>query len=100
MLALAVEGAYADVVISTQATQNMTCSGGVCAPTAAGAVLNRSDLATPLAAGHVTVTTTGSGVQAEARATAVSNPELKARWLNVAACWREMAAQLDRLEKD
>ena len=38
--------------------------------------------------------------QAEARATAVFDPELKARWLNVAACWREMAAQLDRQEKD
>ena len=32
--------AGADVTISTAATQNMTCSGGVCVPTATDAVLN------------------------------------------------------------
>jgi len=42
----------------------MTCSGGVCAPTAKNAVLNVGDLETLLASGNVTVTTTGTGVQA------------------------------------
>lgn len=56
--------AQADVTISSDATQNMSCSGGVCAPTASDAVLNVGDLETLLAAGNVTVTTTGSGVQA------------------------------------
>ncbi|HEY3777022.1 MAG TPA: hypothetical protein VGL35_03095 [Rhizomicrobium sp.] len=42
----------------------MNCSGGVCAPTATDAVLNVGDLETLLASGNVTVTTTGSGVEA------------------------------------
>ena len=56
--------ALADVTISSDATQNMSCSNGVCAPTASDAVLNVNDLETLLASGSVTVTTTGSGVQA------------------------------------
>ena len=56
--------AHADVTISSQSTQNMTCSGGVCAPTAKSATLNAGDLETLLASGNVTVTTTGTGVQA------------------------------------
>jgi hypothetical protein len=56
--------AQADIVISTQPTANMSCAGGVCAPTAATAVLNATDLENLLAAGNVEVTTTGSGVQA------------------------------------
>jgi hypothetical protein len=63
-LALAAPGAHADVVISSAATQNMTCSAGVCAPTAADAVLNVGDLESLLASGNTEVTTTGSGVQA------------------------------------
>ena len=63
-LALAATGAHADVVISSGATQNMSSSAGVCAPTAASAVLNANDLETLLAAGNVEVTTTGSNVQA------------------------------------
>jgi hypothetical protein len=55
---------HADVVISSAPTANMTCSGGVCAPTANDAVLSVSDLENLLASGNVTVTTTGSGVQA------------------------------------
>jgi hypothetical protein len=54
----------ADVVISTEATQNMSCSGGICAPTASDAVLNTTDIENMLASGPLTVTTTGSGVQA------------------------------------
>jgi hypothetical protein len=41
--------ARADVVISNDPTQNMTCSGGVCSPTAASAVLSVTDLANMLA---------------------------------------------------
>jgi len=56
--------ASADVVISTDVTQNMTCSGGICRPTASDAVLNVSDLENLLASGDVKVTTKGAGVQA------------------------------------
>jgi hypothetical protein len=48
--------ASAAVEISTKPTANMTCSGGVCAPTAKKAVLNVNDLAGMLAAGDVKVT--------------------------------------------
>jgi hypothetical protein len=57
--------ARADVIISSAATENMSCSGGVCAPTAKKAVLNVSDLEALFANGDVEVTTTGSGVQAD-----------------------------------
>lgn len=57
--------AQADVVVSTAQTQNMSCSGGVCSPTAIDAVLNVTDLENLLASGSVEVTTTGSGVQAD-----------------------------------
>jgi hypothetical protein len=57
--------ARADVLISSAATQDMNCSGGICAPTAADATLNVSDLENLLASGAVKVTTTGSGVQAD-----------------------------------
>jgi len=64
-IALFATDANADVTISTHATKNMTCSGGVCKPTAPKAFLNVSDLETFLASGNVTVTTTGSfGVEA------------------------------------
>ena len=56
--------AWGDVTISTAQTANMSCSGGVCAPTAASATLNVTDLENMLASGAVKVTTTGSGVQA------------------------------------
>jgi hypothetical protein len=64
VLAAATTGAHADVTISNDTTENMTCAAGICAPTAADAVLNTSDLESLLASGAVTVTTTGSGVQA------------------------------------
>jgi len=57
-------GTQAAVTISSAITTNMTCSGGVCAPTAKNAVLNAGDLETLLASGNVTVTTTGTSVQA------------------------------------
>jgi len=42
----------------------MSCSNGVCSPTATDAVLNVNDLENLLAAGNVEVTTTGTGVEA------------------------------------
>jgi len=57
--------AHAALTISTAATQNIDCSGGICAPTASDAVLNVGDLETLLASGNVEVTTTGAGVQAK-----------------------------------
>jgi hypothetical protein len=47
--------AAASVQISTKPTENMSCSAGVCAPTAKKAVLNVTDLANMLAGGDVTV---------------------------------------------
>jgi len=47
----------ASVVISTAATQNMSCSGGVCTPTAPQANLNVTDLANMLASADVSVAT-------------------------------------------
>jgi hypothetical protein len=49
--------ARADVVISSDPTQNMSCSAGVCSPTDHQAVLNVSDLENMLAASDVTVST-------------------------------------------
>ncbi|HEX3944940.1 MAG TPA: hypothetical protein VHW69_12710 [Rhizomicrobium sp.] len=46
------------VTISTKATKNVQCSGGVCTPTAAIAVLNVSDLTRLLGDGSVTIATT------------------------------------------
>jgi len=63
--ASALQHADAAVVVSSGTTQNMTCSGGVCAPTAANAVLNAGDLENLLASGNVEITTTGAGVQAK-----------------------------------
>lgn len=59
-LLLSSAAARGDVVISSDPTQNMTCSGGVCSPTAPDAVLNVTDLANMLAARDTKVTT-GSG---------------------------------------
>ncbi|HEX4158130.1 MAG TPA: GLUG motif-containing protein [Rhizomicrobium sp.] len=53
--------AQAAVVISSDATQDMSCSNGVCAPTASDAVLNVADLESLLGSGSVEVTSTGSG---------------------------------------
>lgn len=56
--------ARAAVTISTDQTQNMDCSGGVCTPTAQVAVLNVNDLETLLASSSVQVNT-GSGMLAQ-----------------------------------
>jgi hypothetical protein len=61
-LTLMATAAHAAIAISSAPTQNMSCSNGVCAPTAKSAVLNVGDLETDLGAGNVTVTTTGAPV--------------------------------------
>src|ERR1700733_4857854 len=66
VVALMIAPAPAAVTISSDATKDMNCSGGVCSPTKISAVLNVSSLESMLASGNVTVTTTGSGnVQAK-----------------------------------
>src|ERR1700733_6826164 len=62
---LPASGAMANVTISSDATQNMSCANGICSPTASKALLNAGDLETLLASGNVEVTTTGTGVQAK-----------------------------------
>jgi hypothetical protein len=57
---IAVPAVRADVNISAKPTQNMSCSAGVCAPTARNAVLNANDVVSMLNAGDLTVLT-GSG---------------------------------------
>ncbi|HEY3636761.1 MAG TPA: hypothetical protein VGK90_01320, partial [Rhizomicrobium sp.] len=63
-IGLALGPALGDVVISTSPTQNIGCSSGVCVPTAVDAVFNSNDLQNMLAASNVSISTTGSGVQA------------------------------------
>lgn len=58
-IALVASVAYADLVISTDATQNVTCSAGVCTATAKNAVLNVNDLTGILGSGNAEVTTGG-----------------------------------------
>jgi hypothetical protein len=64
LFATGATAAQANIAISSGATQNMSCTNGVCAPTAKDAVLNVTDLENLLASGNVTIMTTGSGVQA------------------------------------
>jgi hypothetical protein len=52
--------AHAALVISHDATKNVTCSGGVCQPTAQDAVLNTGDL-TSMLLGHDLTVQTGNG---------------------------------------
>lgn len=49
------QAAHADLTISQGKTRHMTCSGGVCSPNAADAVLNTTDLANMLASTDVEV---------------------------------------------
>ena len=57
--------AHADVVISTKPTSNMSCSNGVCTPTAKKAVLNVSDLDGMLADGIATIKSTAQNPDIE-----------------------------------
>jgi hypothetical protein len=61
---LAANPSNAAVTISAGVTSNMNCTGGVCTPTAANAVLNVGDLQTMLASSNVTVNT-GTGTLAQ-----------------------------------
>ncbi len=63
-LVFASTAADAAVTISSDPTSNMSCSNGVCAPTATDAVLNTNDLQTTLASGSLSVLTTNGSVQA------------------------------------
>jgi hypothetical protein len=62
---LCISAARAEVVISAAQTKNINCANGLCAPTGSEAVLNVGDLENLLTSGNVTVTTTGSAVQAD-----------------------------------
>ena len=61
----AAPSANAAVEISSKPTQNMSCTGGVCTPTAKKAVLNVSDLATMLAGGDTTIKSTNANPDIE-----------------------------------
>lgn len=61
---LLAQPASAGLTISSGQTANVACSGDVCSPTASHAVLNVGELENLLASGNVTVTTTGSGIEA------------------------------------
>jgi hypothetical protein len=70
--------AHARVTISTDPTFQMTCSAGICSPTAKDAVLNVGDLANMLASSDVTVTTGNGavGIAVEASLTWTSTNRL------------------------
>jgi len=55
--------AFAAVTISTDGTQNISCSATVCSPTAADAILNIHALENLLAAGDIEITSGGSLAQ-------------------------------------
>jgi hypothetical protein len=76
--------AHAAVTISTAATQDMTCSGGVCSPTFKDATLNVADLENLLAIGNVTVTTTGTGKYSHVEAGKIST-KASFGWSNAAS---------------
>ena len=56
-----VGAASAAVVVSSNPTKNMSCSAGVCTPTAAKANLNITDLANMLASSDLTVAANSAG---------------------------------------
>lgn len=64
--------AQAAITISTGQTENITCADKVCAPIAADAVLNVSDLVNLLASSNIEVTTTAT--DAEAKDIVVATP--------------------------
>jgi hypothetical protein len=57
--------AHADVVISSGATSNVTCTSGICTPSAPDAVLNVGDLETLLASGNVKLAAAGEPVDVD-----------------------------------
>jgi hypothetical protein len=60
--------AFADIVISSGATNNVTCSSGVCTPTSSNAVLNVGDLETLLGGGNVTLAAAAEPVDVDVAA--------------------------------
>ena len=64
--------AMADVIISTKATENMSCSDGVCTPTAKVAYLNVTDLQNLLAGSSVEITTGSGALAARTRNIAIN----------------------------
>jgi hypothetical protein len=60
--------AHADTVVSSDPTSNMSCSSGVCTPTAASAVLNVDDLQAMLASGNVKLAASGEPVDVDINA--------------------------------
>jgi hypothetical protein len=61
----AISASHAAVEISKKPTQNMTCSAGVCTPTANNAVLNVDDLAGMLASADTTIKSTSQNPDIE-----------------------------------
>jgi len=61
----AASSANAAVAISSKPTQNMSCTGGICTPTAKKAVLNVSDLTAMLASGDTTIKSTNANPDIE-----------------------------------
>jgi hypothetical protein len=57
--------AHADIVISSGATSNVSCTSGVCTPSAPDAVLNVGDLETLLASGNVKLAAAGEPVDVD-----------------------------------
>jgi hypothetical protein len=57
--------AYADIIISSDPTSNMSCSSGVCTPSSSSAVLNAGDLQTMLASGNVKLAAAGEPVDVD-----------------------------------
>jgi len=64
----AIPVAHAAVTISSAGTSNMSCTSGVCTPTAATAVLNVDDLETLLANGNVKLAAAGEPVYVDVEA--------------------------------
>ncbi len=65
LYALGAMPASASVEVSSKPTQNMSCTSGVCTPTAKKAVLNVADLTTMLANGDTTVKTNATAQDIE-----------------------------------
>ena len=63
---------HAEVTISTAQTHNMSCTNGVCTPTAKKAVLNVNDLTNMLASGNVSVNTGSGSLPAQVKNIVVS----------------------------
>ena len=77
-LALLPAAASAAVEISAKPTQNMSCSGGICTPTAKKAILNVIDLANMLSSGDVKISSgsLAQDIDVDAKLSWVTNSRL------------------------